>query len=74
MARRLHHDTVYAKPAVHLGRADLVLWCLRSRHPGGVNTTMCDGSVRFVKNSINLSTWSAISTTQGGEIVSSDSY
>jgi prepilin-type N-terminal cleavage/methylation domain-containing protein/prepilin-type processing-associated H-X9-DG protein len=46
----------------------------RSRHPGGVNTTMCDGSVRFVKNSINLSTWSAISTTQGNEIVSSDSY
>jgi prepilin-type N-terminal cleavage/methylation domain-containing protein/prepilin-type processing-associated H-X9-DG protein len=46
----------------------------RSRHPGGVNVTMCDGSVKFMKNSINLSTWSAVSTTQGGEIVSSDSY
>jgi prepilin-type N-terminal cleavage/methylation domain-containing protein/prepilin-type processing-associated H-X9-DG protein len=46
----------------------------RSRHPGGVNTVMCDGSVRWVKNTINLNTWRALSTTQGGEVLSSDSY
>ena len=46
----------------------------RSRHPGGVNAAMIDGSVRFFKNSINLVTWSAVSTTQGGEVVSADSY
>ena len=46
----------------------------RSRHPGGVNMGMADGSVRFLKNSINLSIWRAISTTQGNEVVSSDSY
>jgi prepilin-type N-terminal cleavage/methylation domain-containing protein/prepilin-type processing-associated H-X9-DG protein len=46
----------------------------RSRHPGGVNTAMCDGSVRFVKNSINLATWRAVSTTHGNEVVSSDAY
>jgi prepilin-type N-terminal cleavage/methylation domain-containing protein/prepilin-type processing-associated H-X9-DG protein len=46
----------------------------RSRHPGGVNTTMCDGSVRFVKNSVSLNTWRALSTTQGGEVISSDAY
>ena len=46
----------------------------RSRHPGGVDVTMCDGSVRFVKNSISYGTWQALSTTQGGEIISSDSY
>ncbi len=37
----------------------------RSRHPGGVNAVFLDGSVRFVKNSINLFTWRALSTTQG---------
>jgi prepilin-type N-terminal cleavage/methylation domain-containing protein/prepilin-type processing-associated H-X9-DG protein len=46
----------------------------RSKHSGGVNVGMCDGSVRFVKNSVNLVTWMALGSTQGGEIVSSDSY
>ena len=33
-----------------------------SWHPGGVNTTMGDGSVRFIKNSINIQTWMALGT------------
>ena len=53
-----------------------VIWYLaaRSRHPGGVNVAMCDGSIRFARNSINLKTWAAISTSQGNEVVSSDQY
>jgi prepilin-type N-terminal cleavage/methylation domain-containing protein/prepilin-type processing-associated H-X9-DG protein len=46
----------------------------RSRHPGGVNTLFGDGSVKFIKSSINFSIWQAISTTRGGEVVSSDSF
>ncbi|MFO0953920.1 MAG: DUF1559 domain-containing protein [Isosphaeraceae bacterium] len=46
----------------------------RSRHPGGVNVTLCDGSVKFIKNTINLNIWRALSTTRGGEVVSADSY
>jgi prepilin-type processing-associated H-X9-DG protein len=46
----------------------------RSRHPGGVNAAMADGSVKFFKNSINLYTWRAVSTIKGNEIVSSDAY
>jgi len=46
----------------------------RSRHPGGVNMAMGDGSVRFIKDAINIFTWQALSTTQGGEVVSSDAY
>jgi prepilin-type N-terminal cleavage/methylation domain-containing protein/prepilin-type processing-associated H-X9-DG protein len=46
----------------------------RSRHPGGVNAVFLDGSVKFIKNSINVFTWRALSTTQGGEVVSADSY
>lgn len=46
----------------------------RSRHPGGVNAAMGDGSVRFVKNSIDKAIWSALGTKAGGEVVSADSY
>ena len=35
---------------------------------------MCDGSVRFIKNSVSLMSYRALSTTQGGEVLSSDSY
>jgi prepilin-type N-terminal cleavage/methylation domain-containing protein/prepilin-type processing-associated H-X9-DG protein len=45
-----------------------------SRHPGGVNVAMCDGSVRFVKDSVAVTTWWAIGTKAHGEVVSSDSY
>jgi prepilin-type processing-associated H-X9-DG protein len=45
-----------------------------SWHPGGVNCTFADGSVRFVKNSINMLTWMALGTRANGEVISSDSY
>lgn len=41
----------------------------RSRHPGGVNVALCDGSVRFVSDAIALDTWRALSTTYGKESV-----
>jgi len=44
-----------------------------SYHPGGVNVSMLDGSVRFVKNGINKATWRAIATKAGVEVISSDS-
>ena len=46
----------------------------RSRHSGGVNILFGDGSVRFIKSSIDPATWRALSSTQGGEVVSSDAY
>jgi prepilin-type N-terminal cleavage/methylation domain-containing protein/prepilin-type processing-associated H-X9-DG protein len=45
-----------------------------SAHPGGCNALFSDGSVRFVKDSINRMTWWALGTKAGGEVVSSDSY
>jgi len=45
-----------------------------SNHPGGVNTAMGDGSVRFIKDTINYQTWWALGTRNMGEILSSDSY
>ncbi len=40
----------------------------RSRHPGGVNVLLGDGSVRFVYDSVDLGVWRAISTRAQGEI------
>jgi len=45
-----------------------------SNHPGGVNTCMGDGSVRFIKDSISQQTWWALGTRAGGEVVSADAY
>jgi prepilin-type N-terminal cleavage/methylation domain-containing protein/prepilin-type processing-associated H-X9-DG protein len=45
-----------------------------SNHPGGANMAMCDGSARFVKNSVAMNTWWALGTKAGGEVFSSDSY
>ncbi len=45
-----------------------------SNHPGGVNATMGDGSVRFVKDTIAAPVWWALGTRNLGEIISADSY
>jgi prepilin-type N-terminal cleavage/methylation domain-containing protein/prepilin-type processing-associated H-X9-DG protein len=45
-----------------------------SRHPGGANVAMMDGSVRFVKDSVSQATWWAIATRDAGEVVSADSF
>ncbi len=39
----------------------------RSRHPGGVTVAMCDGSVQFVSDDIDLTVWQAASSINGGE-------
>jgi prepilin-type N-terminal cleavage/methylation domain-containing protein/prepilin-type processing-associated H-X9-DG protein len=44
----------------------------RSRHLNGVNVALCDGSIRYVPNTISLATWQAVSTMDGNEIVGND--
>jgi prepilin-type N-terminal cleavage/methylation domain-containing protein/prepilin-type processing-associated H-X9-DG protein len=45
-----------------------------SNHPGGVNVAFCDGSVRFVKDTIGYQIWWALGTRNLGEITSGDQY
>ena len=47
---------------------------LFSFHPGGVNVLMGDGSVRFIKDSINVVTLRGLVTPQGAEVISADQY
>jgi prepilin-type N-terminal cleavage/methylation domain-containing protein/prepilin-type processing-associated H-X9-DG protein len=46
----------------------------RSLHPGGANFVFTDGSVKFLKESVNLVAYRALGTKAGNETVSSDSY
>jgi prepilin-type N-terminal cleavage/methylation domain-containing protein/prepilin-type processing-associated H-X9-DG protein len=40
----------------------------RSRHTGGVNVVMCDGSTQYVSDSVDPVPWRAMSTRAGGEV------
>lgn len=45
------------------------LWkAARSRHPGGVNALLCDGSVRFVGETVDIRVWHALGSRNGGEV------
>ncbi len=44
----------------------------RSYHTGGVIASMCDGSVRFTNNSVDVLTWRAMGTSRGGEVFSQE--
>jgi prepilin-type N-terminal cleavage/methylation domain-containing protein/prepilin-type processing-associated H-X9-DG protein len=43
-----------------------------SNHPGGVNMGMADGSVKFIKDTVNMQTWWGLGTRNGGEVISAD--
>jgi prepilin-type N-terminal cleavage/methylation domain-containing protein/prepilin-type processing-associated H-X9-DG protein len=47
---------------------------LFSFHPGGVNCLFGDGSVRFIKDSINVVTLRGLVSLSGGEVISSDQF
>jgi prepilin-type N-terminal cleavage/methylation domain-containing protein len=44
----------------------------RSYHPGLVNVGLMDGSVRSVRDGIDLATWRALGTRSGGEVLGSN--
>jgi prepilin-type N-terminal cleavage/methylation domain-containing protein/prepilin-type processing-associated H-X9-DG protein len=46
----------------------------KSKHPGGANFLFVDGSVHFLKQSIAMTTYCALGSRNGGEVVSADSY
>jgi prepilin-type N-terminal cleavage/methylation domain-containing protein/prepilin-type processing-associated H-X9-DG protein len=63
----------YDNPALNLPCIGLSLdestVASRSRHPGGVNVLLVDGSVRFIRETIDLATWRGLGTISGAEPV-----
>ena len=57
-----------------VNRPDASPAAFHTLHPGGGNFLFMDGSVRFIKDSVNLDSMRALCTRSYGEIVSSDSY
>jgi len=47
---------------------------IASFHPAGANLLFGDGSVRFIKDSVNPVTMRGLVTAQGGEVLSADQY
>ncbi|MGE3818648.1 MAG: DUF1559 domain-containing protein [Isosphaeraceae bacterium] len=45
-----------------------------AEHPGGANILLGDGSVRFIKETINQRTWAGLATCRRGEVISGDAY
>jgi prepilin-type N-terminal cleavage/methylation domain-containing protein/prepilin-type processing-associated H-X9-DG protein len=45
-----------------------------SLHPGGCNFLFCDGSVRFVKETVDPHIFSFLSTRAGGEVISAEQF
>jgi prepilin-type N-terminal cleavage/methylation domain-containing protein/prepilin-type processing-associated H-X9-DG protein len=56
------------------GRGTITMISASSNHPGGVNVLFMDGTVRFIKNSLNYQTWYAIATPNSGEGISSEAF
>ncbi len=74
---RYHSIFTPNQPSCNFGSDDWdgqVIVTATSRHPAGVNLMLADGSVRFVKNTIDLKVWQALATIAGGEIVGADQY
>jgi prepilin-type N-terminal cleavage/methylation domain-containing protein/prepilin-type processing-associated H-X9-DG protein len=75
-AVRINFPRPAGNPATGGAGTDLN-WCnyevsFGSRHSGGANFVMGDGSVRFIRDSIPQNILSAIGTRAGGEVVSID--
>lgn len=58
-------------PCKQQGGLNLSRAAARSRHPGGVNVVMCDASVHFKTDEVDLLTWRSASSMENGDLVQS---
>jgi prepilin-type N-terminal cleavage/methylation domain-containing protein/prepilin-type processing-associated H-X9-DG protein len=58
-----------AEPDCHNGFHNFAITSARSNHTGGVNITLCDGSVRFVSENVDLFLWRAAGGRADGNVI-----
>jgi prepilin-type processing-associated H-X9-DG protein/prepilin-type N-terminal cleavage/methylation domain-containing protein len=51
-----------------VGARDMQVAAARGRHPGGANAAFCDGSARFISESIGQNPWLAMGSISGEEV------
>lgn len=62
-----HVTTGYTQANTQVFSIGLHNRCADSDHPGGINTALCDGSVRFVSETVTWSIYKATFSRKGGE-------
>ncbi len=64
----------HVAPCIKITKQNMEVHTARSCHPGGVTLGLCDGSVRFVSETISLGVWQAIATPDGGEVIDANAF
>jgi prepilin-type N-terminal cleavage/methylation domain-containing protein/prepilin-type processing-associated H-X9-DG protein len=72
--RSYHSTTIYYHNNTPNGRSCMfppgqIMTTASSRHTGGVNMMLCDGSARFISNEVSRPVWQALGSRNGGELV-----
>jgi hypothetical protein len=71
VARLIVDPEVYLSNQIPVPRpkdpSPLQTFAARSHHPGGVHASLCDGSVQFFNEGIDLEVWRAWSTANGAD-------
>ena len=57
-----------------ISQLNMVLHTSRSHHPGGVTVAMADGSMQFITNAVDKTTWTALGTINEGEVIEAEEY
>lgn len=64
-----HNMMINERSCTNGGLIQLGSWSAGSLHSGGAFSTFADGHVQFVRDSVELAVWRALSSRNGGETV-----
>jgi prepilin-type processing-associated H-X9-DG protein len=69
-----HEDTQYPQSGTSMGDGAGPNDEIYGFHPGGVNALLGDGSVKFLKEGLNIAVQRSLITPNQGEVITSDAY